>query len=99
MITSVKIQRKKKQAEVDRTGFTEKSEYEFDPEIEVERGQVKKTTKRILKKMILHQQKWRQKCLGHTIPYIHITYGLRDDQVCIIWETVNKIFQAEQQAI
>lgn len=33
MTISVKIQRKKTQAQVDRKSFTEKFEYEFDPEI------------------------------------------------------------------
>lgn len=36
LITSVKIQRKKKQAQVHRIGFIEKAEYEFDPEICIE---------------------------------------------------------------
>lgn len=36
LIISVKIQRKKKQAQIYRIGFIEKTEYEFDSEIWIE---------------------------------------------------------------
>ena len=77
MIIPVEIQRKKKQ--VDRTSFTEKFEYEFDPEICIERGQVEKKTKKELEDDDMARAETEtQKSFGHTIHYICIMCGLRD---------------------
>lgn len=75
MIISIKILRKKKQAQGDRTGCTEKFECEF--EIQVEHGQVEKKIKRNLK-MIWHKQKLRHgKAWDILTTYIYICMDLQ----------------------